>query len=35
MAEIAQVDKNVRYYNADPAQVAQYAKMAMDFDAQK
>lgn len=35
MAEIAQVDKNVRYYNADPAQVAQYAKMAMYFDAQK
>lgn len=35
MAEIAKVDKNVRYYNATPAQVQQYASMTMDFDSQK
>lgn len=35
MAEIARLDKNVRYYNATPEQVAAYATMAPDFDAQK
>lgn len=35
MAEIAKLNKNVRYYNATPEQVASYAAMAPDFDAQK
>lgn len=35
MAEIAKLDKNVRYYNATPEQVAAYATMAPDFDSQK
>lgn len=35
MAEIAKLDKNVRYYNATPEQVAAYASMAPDFDSQK
>ena len=34
MDEIKKVDKNVRYYNATPEQVASYAKFAPDFDAQ-
>lgn len=35
MAEIAKLDKNVRYYNATPEQVEAYAAMAPDFDSQK
>lgn len=32
MAEIAKVDKGVRYYNATPEIVAQYAKMELQPD---
>ncbi len=35
MAEIAKIDKNVRYYNAEPEQVQAFANMAMDFNSQK
>ena len=35
MAEIAAVDKNVRYYNANIEDVQRYADMAMDFNAQE
>ncbi len=35
MAEIAAVDKNVRYYNATIEDAQKYAKMAMDFNAQE
>ena len=35
MAEIAAVDKNVRYYNATIEEAQKYAKMAMDFNAQE
>lgn len=35
MAEIAAVDKNVRYYNATSEDAQKYAKMAMDFNAQE
>ncbi len=35
MAEIAAVDKNVRYYNATIEDAQKYAKMAMDFSAQE
>ena len=35
MAEIASVDKNVRYYNATIEEAQKYAKMNMDFNAQE
>ena len=35
MAEIAAVDKNVRYYNATIEEAQKYAKMNMDFNAQE
>ena len=35
MAEIAAVDKDVRYYNATIEDAQKYAKMAMDFNAQE
>ena len=35
MAEIAAVDKNVRYYNATIEDAQKYAKMAMDFNSQE
>ena len=35
MAEIAKVDKNTRYYNATPEQVAAYAAYAPDFESQE
>ena len=35
MAEIAKVDKNVRYYNATIEEAQKYAKMNMDFNAQE
>ncbi len=35
MAEIAKVDKNVRYYNATIEDAQKYAKMNMDFNAQE
>ena len=35
MAEIAKVDRNTRYYNATPEQVASYAAYAPDFDSQE
>ena len=35
MAEIAKVNKNVRYYNATIEDAQKYAKMAMDFNAQE
>ena len=35
MAEIATVDKNVRYYNATIEEAQKYAKMNMDFNAQE
>ena len=35
MKEIAKVDKNVRCYNATPADVEQYASMELDFDSQE
>ncbi|MBQ6488866.1 MAG: aldo/keto reductase [Solobacterium sp.] len=34
MAEIASVDKNLRYYNATIEEAQKYAKMNMDFNAQ-
>ncbi len=35
MAEIASVDKNLRYYNATIEEAQKYAKMNMDFNAQE
>ena len=35
MAEIAKVNKNVRYYNATIEEAQKYAKMNMDFNAQE
>ncbi|MBR0087540.1 MAG: aldo/keto reductase [Lachnospiraceae bacterium] len=35
MAEIASVDKNVRYYNASIEDVQRYADMSMDFNSQE
>ena len=35
MAEIAAVDKNLRYYNATIEEAQKYAKMNMDFNAQE
>ena len=35
MAEIARVDKNLRYYNATIEEAQKYAKMNMDFNAQE
>lgn len=35
MAEIAKLDKNIRYYNATPEDVEKYASMELDFDAQE
>ena len=35
MAKIAAVDKNRRYYTADPAKIAGYKGVALDFDAQE
>ena len=35
MEEIAALDKNVRYYNATPAQEEAYANMHPDMDGQK
>lgn len=35
MEEIAKVDKNTRYYNATPEQVAAYADMNLPFDTQE
>ena len=35
MAEIASVDKNLRYYNATIEETQKYAKMNMDFNAQE
>ena len=35
MAEIAKVNKNVRYYNATIEEAQKYAKMSMDFNAQE
>jgi len=35
MAEIAKLDKNVRYYNATIEEAQKYAKMNMDFNAQE
>jgi hypothetical protein len=35
MAEIASVNKNVRYYNATIEDAQKYANMNMDFNAQE
>ena len=35
MAEIAKVDKNIRYYNATIEEAQKYAKMSLDFNAQE
>lgn len=34
MAEIAKLDKNIRYYNATKEDVQKYASMSLDFDSQ-
>ena len=35
MAEIAKINKNVRYYNGTPEMIASYKQWAPDFDAQE
>ncbi len=35
MAEIAKVDKNIRYYNATIEEAQKYAKMSLDFNTQE
>ena len=35
MAEIAKIDQNKRYYIPNDAREEQYARMQMDFEAQK